>query len=156
MAFDQTQFDIFQRSIIDPLEDLDQDIQRLATQIVDEMRAMAPNDTGALKKSIKLTMDRYGFEINMLGYGAYQNFGVAGRENTSVTSKTDQPFSIGDFAVPVGTEFQFGAESISSDSGLSFGARRNIATFGINRQRFFNLSDIQNRLKVLIENQIEN
>ena len=120
MAFDQSQFDIFQESIIDPLEDLEQDIQRLATKIVDEMRAMAPNDTGALKKSIKLTMDRYGFEINMLNYGAYQNFGVAGRENTSITSPTDQPFNIGDFAVPTGTTFQFGAQSISSDSGLSF------------------------------------
>jgi len=49
MAFDQSQFDIFQESIIDPLEDLEQDIQRLATQIVDEMRAMAPNDTVLLR-----------------------------------------------------------------------------------------------------------
>ena len=45
----------------DNLENLDRQLNILATKIVDEMRADAPKDTGALKRSIKLNLDRYGF-----------------------------------------------------------------------------------------------
>ena len=55
MAFDQNAFDVF-GEVIDELENLDQDIQDLATRIVTQMREEAPVDTGDLKRSIKLNL----------------------------------------------------------------------------------------------------
>mgnify|MGYP003629113604 FL=1 len=75
MAFDQNAFDVF-GEVIDELENLDEAISNLATQIVTRMREEAPVDTGDLKRSIKVNLDRYGFQIMMLDYGAFQNYGV--------------------------------------------------------------------------------
>jgi len=142
MAFDQSAFDVFQEGIIDPLEDLDKELQRLATRIVDEMRQNVPEDTGDLKKSIQLNMDRYGFQISMLDYGAYQNFGVEGSKGSNDTIPTDLDFAIGSYGVKQGTTFKFGTDN-------------NGGRFGIKRQTFFSLTRIQDRLKTLIEQQIE-
>lgn len=124
------------------IENIDQALQRLATQIVDEMRARVPVRDGYLKKSIQFTMDRYGFQLSMLDYGAYQNFGVNGKTGSTDTIPTDLAFNIGAYGVEPGTEFAFGAKSSPS-------------RLGINRQTFFSLTDYQERLKQLVENQIE-
>ncbi len=140
MAFDQNAFDVF-GEVIDELENLDQAISDLATEIVTRMREEAPvgtgerNPAGDLKRSIKLNLDRYGFRIEMLGYGAFQNYGV--------NSKYGNPI-----AMPV----EFGVNLLpTSEPFYSFKGGK----FGIRPREFFNIEDIEERLIRIIETQIE-
>lgn len=134
MAFNQNAFDVFQETIQE-VEDLDVAIQRLATQIVTEMREQAPVDTGDLQRSIKLNLDRYKFIIEMLDYGSFQNYGVGGSTSSPTNLK------------PV----EFGVEPRpSSEPFYAFESRR----FGLQSQQFFNVETIESRLTEIIEEQI--
>lgn len=133
MAFNQNAFDVFQETIQE-VEDLDVAIQRLATQIVTEMKEAAPVATGDLQRSIKLNLDRYKFIIEMLDYGAFQNYGV----NSGNGNKP---------AIPV----EFGVEPRpSAEPFYAFKGGR----FGITPQTFFNTETIESRLTEIIEEQI--
>jgi len=134
MAFDQNAFDVF-GEVIDELENLDQAISDLATRIVTQMREEAPVDTGDLKKSIKLNLDRYGFQIMMLDYGAFQNYGVnSGNGNKPAMQ------------VEFGVNLRPTSEPFYSFKG---------GQFGIRPTEFFNIEDIEERLIRTIETQIE-
>ena len=98
MAFNQDQFDAFQE-IIEDINDLDGAIQALATQLATEIRDGAPVDNGDLKRSIKVNLDRYGFRLEMLAYGFYQNYGVGPQARTPFNQmptggQPQQPFGI--------------------------------------------------------------
>ena len=134
MAFDQSQFDIF-GEVIDEIEALDQAISDLATRIVTQMREEAPVDTGDLRRSIKLNIDRYGFRIEMLGYGAFQNYGV----NSGNGNKPAMQVEFGINLRPTSEPF------------YAFKGGR----FGIRPREFFNIEDIEERLIRTIELQIE-
>ena len=133
MAFDQSAFDVFGETI-DEIESLDQLISNLATKIVTDIRANAPVDTGDLKKSIKLNLDRYGFRIEMLNYGAFQNYGV----NSGRGAKPADPVEFGINLPPTSQPF------------YAFKGGK----FGIQPQRFFSIADIEEQLTQLIEEQI--
>ena len=62
MAFNQGSFDIFQE-LIEEINDLDGAIQSLATELATEIRENAPKDIGNLRRSVKVLLDRYGFQI---------------------------------------------------------------------------------------------
>ena len=132
MAFDQSAFDNFQTGIVDGLENLDRELQALATEIVTEMRQMAPKDTGDLQKSIKFQLDRYSFRLEMLNYGAIQNYGVSGtsggaeepfRTDSNFTGEVKQPFGISD---PI------------ENGNFQFRNRK----FGIPSRQFYDVKDI--------------
>ncbi len=123
------------------LEDIDRVIQLFATEIVDELREKAPKDTQALKKSIKFNATRFGFRLEMLEYGFYQNYGVGPKAKTPYNNKQtggapQQPYGVTD-------PLTFGFYSYSDRK------------FGLPARPFFNLEDIQNRLVELVEQQIE-
>lgn len=134
MAFDQSAFDVF-GEVIDELENLDQAISDLATRIVTQMREEAPVDTGDLKKSIKLNLDRYGFQIMMLDYGAYQNYGVNSKDGRKPA-----------MTVEFGVNLRPTSEPFYAFKG---------GKFGIRPREFFNIEDIEERLIRIIETQIE-
>ena len=134
MAFDQNAFDVF-GEVIDELENLDEAISNLATQIVTRMREEAPVDTGDLKRSIKVNLDRYGFQIMMLDYGAFQNYGV----NSGNGRKPAMDVEFGVNLRPTSEPF------------YAFKGGR----YGISPREFFNIEDIKERLIRTIETQIE-
>ena len=134
MAFNQDAFDVF-GEVIEELEGLDQAIQDLATRIVTQMREEAPVDTGDLKRSIKLNLDRYGFQIMLLDYGAFQNYGV----NSANGRKPAMD-------VEFGVNLRPSAEPFYAFKG---------GKFGIRPREFFNIEDIEERLIRIIETQIE-
>ena len=135
MAFNQSDFDVF-GEVIEEIENLDKAISDLATKIVTEIREEAPVDTGDLKRSIKLNLDRYGFQIMMLNYGAFQNYGVAGSASSPINLK---PVEFGVNLRP------------SSEPFYAFRTRK----FGLQSQTFFDIADIEERLIRTIETQIE-
>ena len=140
MAFDQSAFDNFQTGIVDGLENLDRELQALATEIITEMRAMAPKDTGDLQKSIKFQLDRYSFRLEMLNYGAFQNYGVSG------TNGVRTPFNLSDSDFRGEVKTPFGISTPISDGDFNYRSRK----FGIPSRQFYDLEQIQNRLGELV------
>jgi len=126
---------------IDHLEEIDQVIQMLATEVVDEMRANVPVDTGDLRKSIKVTMDRYGFRLSMLEYGFFQNYGVDPKPRT-LNNTTNSPTS---------PQNPFGVTEPLAFGNYSYKSRK----FGLASRQFFDLEDIQNRLIEVVEQTFE-
>ncbi len=143
MAFDPTAFDNFQTGIIDGLENLDRALQELATNIVTEMRENAPKDTGDLKKSIKFQLDRYSFRLEMLNYGAFQNYGVNG------TNGVRTPFNLTDSTFRGEVKQPFGIATPIRDGDFNYKSRK----FGIPSRQFYDLEQIQNRLGELVLDQ---
>lgn len=127
---------------IDSLDNIDIVLQDMATSIVDEMRRDVPKDTGDLKKSIKVQMDRFGFRISMLEYGFFQNYGVNPTPST-LRNTTQSPTN------PVNP---YGVTEPLRFGDYEYKNRK----FGLAARPFFNLEDIQNRLIEIVEQQIEN
>ncbi len=142
MAFDQSAFDNFQTGIVDGLENLDRELQALATEIVTEMRRDVPKDDKDLMKSIKFQVDRYSFRLEMLNYGAYQNYGVSGTEGGYNTETQHKAFrnSFGGIKQP------FGITKPVSDGPFNYRSKK----YGIPSRQFYNLQQIQNRLENLV------
>ena len=98
MAINKSSFEELQE-IIEQINDLDRAIQLLATKLATEIRDSAPVDSGDLKRSIKVNLDRYGFRLEMLAYGFYQNYGVGPQAQTPFNAmptggNPQQPFGI--------------------------------------------------------------
>jgi hypothetical protein len=142
MAFDQSAFDNFQTGIVDGLENLDRELQALATEIVTEMRRDVPKNDKELMKSIKFQLDRYSFRLSMLEYGFYQNFGVSGTDGGYNTETPHKAFgnSFGGIKQP------FGISKPISDGNFNYRSRK----FGIPSRQFYDLEQIQNRLGQLV------
>lgn len=140
MAFNQSSFDAFQE-LIDEINDLDGAIQMLATELATEIRANAPVDNGDLRRSIKVNLDRYGFQLEMLAYGFYQNYGVGPQART--------PFN----EMPTGGQPQqpFG---IQEPVDLGFYQYKN-RKFGLPARPFFDIQDIEDRLFETVLNNID-
>jgi len=143
MAFNQSSFDAFQE-IIDEINDLDGAIQSLATQIATEIREASPVaaiDGGDLRRSIKVNLDRYGFRLEMLAYGFYQNYGVGPQART--------PFN----TMPTGGQPQqpFG---ITEPVDLGFYEYKH-RKFGLPSRPFFDIQDIEDRLFETVLNNID-
>lgn len=140
MAFNQSNFDAFQE-LIEEINDLDGAIQALATQLATEIRDAAPVDNGDLKRSIKVNLDRYGFRLEMLAYGFYQNYGVGPQART--------PFN----QMPTGGEPRqpFGITSPIDLGFYEYKDRR----FGLPARPFFDIQEIEDRLFQTVLNNID-
>ncbi len=139
MAFNQSNFDAFQE-IIEDINDLDGAIQNLATRIATEIREGSPVDSGDLRRSIKVNLDRFGFRLEMLDYGFFQNYGVSPQAKT--------PFN----QMPTGGQPQqpFG---ISEPVDLGFYQYKN-RKFGLPARPFFDVQEIEDRLYETVLNNI--
>lgn len=142
------EFDRMLRNFGERVEGLDARLQEWFTQKVDEIRRnapVAPEDGGALRSSIKLTGDRFHFEISMLYYGVFQNYGVRG-VNSSRFPVTVPEAGLNLGTVPVEQEaFQFGTNNFWK-GGPPWGAYYT----GIQAQSFFSITDITNELTQFI------
>jgi len=58
------------------LQDLSPTLTDIGERITNDMVRKAPVDTGALRNSIRTFVTYNSLEIEMLSYGAYQNYGV--------------------------------------------------------------------------------
>lgn len=132
----------------DQIRGLDANLQQWFSQKVDEIRALTPVDTGALRSSIKLTGDRFGYEISMNYYGVFQNYGVRG-VNSSRT-----PVNVPEAGLTIGgvrveqERFQFGTGNFDR-GGRPWGAYYT----GIRARSFFSVTDITNELTEFIQEQ---
>jgi len=115
------------------IRDLSPILDELATQITTEIRTAAPVDTGALRNSIRTFVSHNSFELTMLYYGAFQNYGVNGTQEN------------------IANRVEFGVEPRpSSEPFYGFKTRR----FGLRPQSFFNITDIEDLIVSRLETQI--
>ena len=63
------------------IQDLSPVLQELGDQITADMKSKVPVDTGALRNSIRAVVTYNSLEIDMLYYGAFQNYGVNGTQD---------------------------------------------------------------------------
>lgn len=126
---------------IEDLENIDVALQQFATQIVDEMRRDVPRDSKDLLKSIKFSTDRFGFRLEMLEYGFYQNYGVSPKPRT-LTNTTNSPTS---------PQNPYGITEPLAFGDYSYKNRK----YGLAARPFFDLANIQQRLIELVEEQIQ-
>jgi hypothetical protein len=149
MAFNISNFNAFQETAGEFVSDMDRELSTLATRIVDDMRQRAPVASGDLRNSIKVNLDRYQIIFSMLAYGPYQNYGVEGN-----TLGGPQKNVLEDPAI--GRKHKFGTQFKMTGGDLSYGARTNIHRYGLNRQPFYSIEDIQDQMVDIIENIFNN
>ena len=124
---------------------LDAALQEFFSQKADEIRRLTPVDTGDLRKSIKLTGDRFEYQLTMLSYGVFQNYGVLGVDSSRFPVNVPEAgLSIGSHAVEQ-QRFQFGTGNFDN-GGRPWGAYYT----GIRARSFFSITDITNELTQLI------
>jgi len=132
----------------DQIRGLDANLQQWFSQKVTEIRALTPVDTGALRSSIKLTGDRFGYEISMNYYGVFQNYGVKGfRSSRTPVNTPEAGLTIGGVRVEQ-QPFQFGTGNFDR-GGRPWGAYYT----GIRARSFFSVTDITNELTEFIQEQ---
>ena len=138
--------DEFERALGDfgeTMSNLSPILTQIGGRIVDDVKAGAPVDSGALRQSIKAVIQDDTLAIEMLYYGIFQNYGVDGMQNAP--AREVPPFGV--MQPTAGRRFGFGVKQpnsgmISGDSGLSFGARKQIYKMGLKPQSFFDVDAI--------------
>jgi len=100
-------------------------LTEIGEQITSEIKRLAPVDTGALRNSISYTITGNQILINMLYYGAFQNYGVNGTSQRGANA------------------VEFGVQPRpSSEPFYAFKTRQ----FGLRAQQFFNMDTITNQV----------
>lgn len=103
------------------LNNIDLYLLEISGNIVSELKAKSPYDTGELRKSIRSQVSNNQMEIKMLNYGAFQNYGVKGTNDSRAN------------------RVQFGVEPRPRvEPFYSFQSRQ----FGIKPKNFFNMDNI--------------
>lgn len=156
MGFDMTveQFEQQLEGYGQRLSDFDGLLQAEFSRLVDEIRALAPVSTGPtsgdLRSSIKLTGDRFNFQIQMLGYGVFQNYGVLGTKSSRI------PVNVPEAGLTLGNvnvdreRFQFGTGNFDN-GGRPWGAYYS----GIKAQSFFSITELTQELTQFIQDNTE-
>ena len=125
---------------------------RVAGEFVNELQSRAPVDQGTLKQSIQARVEEDSILLQMLAYGFFQNYGVAGTvsnpgafgvENGAPTPRT-------------GSTYSFNPENRMIGGNLPFGARVNIHKFGLRPKSFFSIEDITTRMAQRIQEELTN
>jgi len=135
------------------LSNFDGLLQAEFSRLVDEIRALAPvaaENGGALRSSIKLTGDRFNFQIQMLGYGVFQNYGVLGTKSSRIPVNVPEAgLTLGNVAVDR-ERFQFGTGNFDN-GGRPWGAYYS----GIKAQSFFSITELTQELTQFIQDNTE-
>jgi len=106
------------------LEKIDELLLSIAKPIIEKIKAKAPSDTGKLKASIKAEIENNTLIIKMLNYGAFQNYGVKGKNDSK------------------GKEVEFGINLQPKSSVFAFEKRK----FGITQRNFFDVNEITDEI----------
>ena len=131
----------FERALGDfgeTMQNLSPILTQIGGRIVDEVKAGAPIDTGALRQSIKAVIEDDTLALEMLYYGIFQNYGVDGM-NQAVATDVPQ------FGVPqptAGRRFGFSGNYEMIGGDLPFGVRKSIYKLGLKPQSFFDVDAI--------------
>ncbi len=113
-------------------------LTQIGGRLVDQIKADAPTNTGALRQSIKAVIEDDGLAIEMLYYGIFQNYGVDGIQNAPAREVP----SYGVLQPTAGRRFGFSGDYEMIGGNLSFGARKEIYKMGLKPQRFFDVDII--------------
>ena len=108
-------------------------LTEIGSGITEEMKRLAPVDTGALRNSIGYTINANRITFDMLYYGMFQNYGVKGTEDNR------------------GLPVPFGLLPPRVGNTYSFRKRR----FGLRNQTFFNYDTIIDTVATGLGEQIE-
>jgi len=127
--------------------DLSDILTQIGTEITTAVRANAPEDTGALKRSIQFSVTPDSLSLEMLNYGVFQNYGVDGTDG-SLRAKEIEP---GIFGV---TQKRFKFKSLTIGGSLPFPVRRSIAERGLKPKSFFSIADLKEEVATRIEEEI--
>ena len=139
---------------IDLPQSLEVALQQAAQIAIEEIKANPnfPVDTGRLKNSLQARIINGQFlGITMENYGFFQNFGVAGTQNTRRQFGVDDV--VKSFLPPrEGNTYSFNKQYKMIGGDLPFGARVFIHRNGLNGKRFFDTLELIDRV-VEIANQ---
>lgn len=136
-------------------KDVPAQLSKLVSEIQLELNSAFNNGTlqeqsGNLRRSIKVILSGYDLSISMLAYGYFQSFGVNGTQQGSALGLPPEVAT--SFGVREGYEYQFKSKVISEESGLPYPVRKKIAEFGIKPKDFYP-SDIEDKIvEILIDN----
>ena len=108
-------------------------LTEIGSGITEEMKRLAPVDTGALRNSIGYQINGMQITFDMLYYGMFQNYGVKGTEDN------------------LGLPVPFGLLPPRVGNTYSFRKRR----FGLRNQTFFNYDTIIDTVAEGLGEQIE-
>tara|TARA_R100000541_G_scaffold52706_1_gene60489 strand:- start:144 stop:545 length:402 start_codon:yes stop_codon:yes gene_type:complete len=114
------------------LSDPQEILTEIGTGITEEMKRLAPVDTGALRNSIGYIINGNQITFDMLFYGMFQNYGVSGTEDAR------------------GLPVPFGVLPPSVGNTYAFKKRR----FGLRNQTFFNFDTITDTIAAGLGEQI--
>lgn len=150
-------FSELEKLILEQVDYVEKDVPAQLTKLVSEIQLelnSAFNDgtlqeqTGNLRRSIKVILSGYDLSISMLAYGYFQSFGVNGTQQGSALGLPEEVASA--FGVREGYEYQFKSQVISAESGLPYPVRKKIAEYGIKPKKFYPL-DIEDKIMKILE-----
>ncbi len=113
-------------------------LTQIGGRLVDQIKADAPVNTGALRQSIKAVIEQDSLSIEMMYYGIFQNYGVDGLQNAPASNVP----AYGVIQPVAGSRFGFSGNYDMIGGDLSFGARKEIYKMGLKPQRFFDVDII--------------
>lgn len=140
------------QSFGEDLSNIDNELLAIAGNIVNDLKAAAPQDSGDLKNSIQAVIQDNSIQIEMLVYGIFQNYGVDGM-NQRVADDVPQ-FGI-DPQPAAGSRFGFSGDYIAIGGDLPYGVRKSIYERGLRPQRWFDLETLAERITTEIANRTE-
>ena len=120
------------------LTNLDDILLAVGGEIVQELKLRAPVDEGELRNSIGAVVQNNSLSIEMLVYGLFQNYGVAGTDGDSRFGVVN-PVPAGILPPP------------RQSDKYQFRERR----YGIPAQSFFNYEELAQRIQTEITNRLE-
>lgn len=129
--------------------DLSDILSTIGSEITQSLKAKAPQDTGALKSSISFGVTTDTLTLEMLNYGIFQNYGVAGTKSSPVGLK---PVEAGIFGIPAGYRFQFKSQTIGGS--LPYPVRRSIVERGLKPKSFFSIADLTQEVVLRLEEEL--
>jgi hypothetical protein len=121
------------------LSNLDDDLLAIGGRLVSEMRANPrfPVDTGSLRNSVMAVVQDNSINIQMLYYGMFQNYGVAGVDGDSRFGVVDEVPSV-ILPPPLrSSKYQYKDRA-----------------YGIPARRFFNVDELAQRIETELANRI--
>lgn len=134
------------------LSNIDNTLLAIAGRVVEDLKAAAPQDSGALKNSIQAVVQDNSIQIEMLAYGIFQNYGVDGM-NQAVARAVP---SFGIAPQPAaGNKFGFSGDYEMIGGTLPFAVRKSIYERGLRPQNWFDLEVLSERITNEIANRIE-
>lgn len=120
------------------MQNLSPILTAIGGRLVDQIKADAPSNTGALRNSIKAVIQDDTLSVEMLYYGIFQNYGVDGIQNAPASEVP----TYGVMQPTAGRRFGFSGDFEMIGGDLAFGARKQIYKMGLRPQPFFNVDVI--------------